>query len=156
MWYFGKLTKHLGITESRCCQINNFLYAFAVISNALKKLKEKICISRVTYTMAVIFMTLPIVDTFAGLKITLESLKLGADNSTVSCLLLPLFQMLLRNKRKYMHFRCIQPSASHFYDFNSCRYFGRISNHLGITECRCCKSTSSCLLLPLFQMLLRN
>ena len=92
--YFGRITKHLGITESRRCQINNFLSAFAVISKALKKLKENICISRVSYTVPVIFMTLPIVDTFGGLKITLESLTLGADNSTVSCLLLPLFQML--------------------------------------------------------------
>ena len=39
-----------------------------------KKLKENICISRVFYTVPVIFLTLPIVDTFGGLKITLESL----------------------------------------------------------------------------------
>ena len=78
--YFWRLTNRLGIAESRCCQINNFLSAFAVISNALKKLKEIICISRVFYKVAVIFMTLPTVDTFGGLKITLESLTLGVDN----------------------------------------------------------------------------
>ena len=73
------------------------------------------------------------------LKITLESLTLGADNSTDSSLLLPLFQMLLRYKKIYMHFTCIIPSASNFHVFNSCRYFGRLTKHLGITESRCCQ-----------------
>ena len=102
--YLWRPKNHHGIAESICWQINNFLYAFAVISNALKKLKENICISRVSYTVPVDFMTLPIFDNFGGLKITLESLTLGADNSTVSCLLLPLFQKLLRNKRKIYAF----------------------------------------------------
>ena len=74
-----------------------FSYAFAVISNALKKLKENICISRASYTVPVIFMTLTHVDTFRGLKISLVSLKVGANKSTISCMPLPLFQMLLRN-----------------------------------------------------------
>ena len=95
-------------------QINKIVFAFAVISNALMKLKENICISRVSYTVPVIFMTLPIVDTFGGLKITLESLTLGADNSTVSCLLLPLFQMLLRNKRKIYAFHMYHTQRQSF------------------------------------------
>ena len=90
------------------------LFAIAVISNALKTFKENKCISRVSYTVPVIFMTITHVDNFGGLKISLESLILDADNSTVSCLLLPLFQKLLRNKRKIYAFHMYLPQRQSF------------------------------------------
>ena len=51
----------------------------------------------VSYIEPVIFMTLTHVDILVGLQNTLESRKVGAAKSTISRMLLPLFQMLLRN-----------------------------------------------------------
>ena len=83
-------------------------YAFpmypTVISNSIEEQKRNICILHVSSLVPVIFMTSNLVDNFGGLNIALEFLKVGAVKSTISCMLLPLFQMLLRNKRQLYAF----------------------------------------------------